>query len=338
MNVTAACSSGTSAEKSTDPSRVEDVVESSTCDIANAELFVPARIYSAGSPIAGFAINRDWLVYAPWDETYYVPIGGGEPQVIAGHESGYNPGHFIGEDLVDVSADSITRYSIPSGSSTVDTLPLKCPYRAFSADDTKLFCNNPTTFMDPKTVDFSSYDLQTGQVAAVFAGGVANAQDYFLVGPNDLFVPQWDENFDMERLFRVPISGGTEVEVPIIGDFQMDIIGVGVDGVYLLGKSTQPYEVTHNYGGIYRIPFEGGVPEQIIEASPTWASTNVTAKNGKTIVLMNRSVFLVAPGQAAMPLLTSSCDVHGIAANDTHLFLAVSSPTPSAYEILRIPL
>jgi hypothetical protein len=116
------------------------------------------------------------------------------------------------------------------------------------------------------------------------------------------------------------------------------LIGNGADGLYLLVRPVESYDVTGDYGGIYRLAYEGGAPQRVAEEYPAFATTDIAVRNGKTIVRQSDSIYEVTPGQSARLVARSACPVHGMAATDAHVYIAVGTETPSAYEILRVPL
>lgn len=310
-----------------------------TCGIERAEVFVPPRVYAEGAPICDIQVSADYLVYAPFDELYWVPIGGGKPQLVPEWEYGYSAGHISGNDVIQVSSKKVLKYPLRGGTIVEESLPDYCMVGPiYSPDGTVFYCNDGASYLDPPTVDFWSYDLGSKQVTKILAANTIGDQSDFVLAGQYLYTSQKGADGEPTMLYKAHVTGGSQAEIPVAGNFTFHMIGNGADGLYLLGAPNAPYEETGDYGGIYRIAYDGGALEQIAEEYPAFATTDIAVRNGKTIVRQARSVYEVTPGQPARLVASSTCAVHAMAATDTHVFLAVGTSTPSAYEILRIPL
>jgi hypothetical protein len=312
-----------------------------TCGLSNAQVFVPSRIYGDGSPIGDIRLSPEYVTFSPYDQVYSMPLNGGQPTLISGVEQGwYDAGHIFGSQLVFVQSNELLRVPIAGGTVTHETLFDDCSNvsRVFSMDNSRVYCDSGNRFSGTPTAAFWSYDLKSKQTTPLFSANTSGVQDEFALAGDAIYVHQEGGDGVRDRLFKLPIAGGAEVEVPISGDYDFDIVGSGVDGLYIAAKPIPT--ATGEYGGIYRIALEGGSPKKLLDGPIIGPSVIVSlgTSKGNTIVRVLDDIYEIPPNGEATLLAHSACQLFAMAASDTDLFVSAETSDGYTYEILRMPL
>jgi hypothetical protein len=116
--------------------------------------------------------------------------------------------------------------------------------------------------------------------------------------------------------------------------------------LYLAGGPIS--QTATDYGGIYRIAFDGGTPEKLVSNYVIATSSSVESRllmslatgQGNTFLGTPTDVYKIPPGSQVSVIVASPvCVLFGMTANDENLFFSVqTSEDLGTYELLQLPL
>jgi hypothetical protein len=200
----------------------------------------------------------------------------------------------------------------------------------------RLYCNSGNAYSSPPPVAFWSYDLDSKHVTTLLTANTTRGQDDAIIAGDYLYIREDGGDSLPDRVYKLPLTGGAEVEVPIEGNYNFHFIGTGADGLYLVGRSREDGPLK---GAIYRLPLEGGNPEVIVRTSSATGVTlcDVATANGQTILRWMKTIYKIPANGKASVILDVNCEIFAIAADDKHVYFSMDTGQ-SSYALLRAPL
>jgi hypothetical protein len=325
------------------------------CSADDASLvFGPTSLESMSGPLASMSTDGTTLFFTRNDGLYSVPLAGGVPTRTLATPSAIHVNHFVRDTDVIVYSTSLS--SVPKTGGAATPLPAFTRFPRRTGSTGYVFAElvgdqlvaREETGSSSVTSTYFTHTLATGAQTTILTTP-DTAGSRFVVLDGSIYVTRQSgaggaigEDSLVSTLLRIPVAGGSPVEVPLMPSLERHVVVLASMGDALIlfarAKGAPSFDIV-------RVPATGGMVEVLAQTShPNIALDQVrVARAGTSVVIqVTNQLHLIRAGASNTAIFgcgdtTARYTQHALTASGESAYLNIYDGTESKNIVVRLP-